>query len=125
MILRKELWICFGALAFLSALYSGINFKSFQEDKKAKEIENIKQIEYSLTKKIDNLTMDSKIAALAVVESKNSIPVIVNYHDDYEKRNRNALRQINDELIAEYIKKIEKKKKMRTITNTRAKNESL
>lgn len=117
MILRKELWVCCGALAFLSASYSGINFKSFQEEKKFHEIDNIK--------KIDNLTMDSKIAALAVIESKNSIPVMVNYHDDYKKINRDALRQINDELVAEYIKKIEKKKKMRAITDTGAKNESL
>lgn len=48
---EKELWICCGALAFLSVSLSGINLKYFQETKKAQQVENIKKIEYSLNKK--------------------------------------------------------------------------
>lgn len=124
MILRKELWVCFGALAFLSASLSGINLKSFQEAKKAQEVENIKKIEYSLNKKIDNLRMDSQMLAVSIVEGQSNIPVLINHHNNYDSRNQDVLRKMNDELITEYLEKIEKKKKMRAM-NKGVENESL
>lgn len=106
--MKKEIWVCCGIIAFLSASYSGVNFKSFQEDKKAQDVENFKKIEYSLNKKIDNLTMYSQMLAVSIVEGQSNIPVLINHHNNYNSRNQDVLRKMNDELITEYLEKIEK-----------------
>lgn len=64
------------------------------------------------------------MSAVSIVENQTNFPVIINDPNNYSNRNEDVLRKMNDELVVEYLEKIEKKKKMRAM-KTGDKNESL